>query len=180
MDKRYYYRVLGLPEGAGIAQIKAGYEKTVRKLKSPDYADDPEYVAKKLDQARHAYSVLTGGTLPATKEQESARFERWKDAEDGGEDTIGELKRAFEKHVKDCRPAAGKKKTFYSPEEKRQRGMDGSKRLSKLLVIGFAILSIFGSMLGACVNMVVSEVEDYYEHSLQPVPDYSVESELAD
>ena len=180
MDKRYYYRVLGLPEGAGIAQIKAGYEKTVRKLKSPDYADDPEYVAKKLDQARHAYSVLTGGSLPATKEQKEARFEKWKDAEDGGEDTIGELKRAFEKHVKDCRPAEGKKKTFYSPEEQKRRGESAGKNLSKLLVIGLAILSIFGSMLGACVSMVVNEVSDYYEHFLQPEPDYSVESEIAD
>lgn len=104
MDKRYYYRILGLREGASPADIKAAYAKQTRRLKQPDYADDPEYAARKMDQVRHAYSVLTGGAAPATREQKEARFEKWKDALDGGEDTIADAKRAFEKHVRGCGP----------------------------------------------------------------------------
>ncbi len=104
MDKRYYYRILGLSEGATAAQVKQAYSKQIAKLKSPDYADDPEYVARKMDQVRHAYSVLLGGAAPATKEQREARFERRKDAEDAGEDGIEKLKRAFNRHTKSCEP----------------------------------------------------------------------------
>lgn len=104
MDKRHYYRILGLSEGATAAQIKQAYSKQMTKLKSPDYADDPEYVARKMDQIRHAYSVLVGGAAPATKAQKEARFEKWKDAEDAGEDGIEKLKRKFERHVKTCEP----------------------------------------------------------------------------
>ena len=104
MDKRHYYRILGLSEGATAAQIKQAYSKQMTKLKSPDYADDPEYVARKMDQIRHAYSVLVGGAAPATKAQKEARFEKWKDAEDAGEDGIEKLKRKFERHVKKCEP----------------------------------------------------------------------------
>ena len=95
MDKKPYYRLLGLTEGATAAQIKDAYEKKMHKLRSDDYADDPEYVARKTREVRHAYSVLTGGAAPATRAQKEARFERWKDAQDGGEDAIREAKKAF-------------------------------------------------------------------------------------
>lgn len=175
MDKRYYYRILGLSDGATLTQVKAAYDKTVRKLKSPDYADDPEYVARRLDQARHAYSVLTGSRAPATKEQKDARFEKWKDAEDGGEDAIAELKRAFDKHVKNCVPQ--KKKTYYSPEEKARRGEDGKKHLSKFLVIGLALLPLCGSLLGACTAAVVNSADDILGHMSGPA--ISIEAEEA-
>ena len=56
MDKKPYYRLLGLTEGATAAQIKDAYEKKMHKLRSDDYADDPEYVARKTRDVRHAYS----------------------------------------------------------------------------------------------------------------------------
>ena len=105
MDKKPYYRLLGLTEGATAAQIKDAYEKKMHKLRSDDYADDPEYVARKTRDVRHAYSVLTGGAAPATRTQKEARFEKWKDAQDEGEDTIREMKKAF-------RTGASKLKAF--------------------------------------------------------------------
>lgn len=105
MDKKPYYRLLGLTEGATAAQIKDAYEKKMHKLRSDDYADDPEYVARKTRDVRHAYSVLTGGAAPATRTQKEARFEKWKDAQDEGEDAIREMKKAF-------RTGASKLKAF--------------------------------------------------------------------
>ena len=97
MDKRYYYRLLGLREDATPQQIKDAYTQKVRKLKSDDYADDPEYVERKLAEVRHAYGVLTGSAAPVTRAQKEAGFERWKDAMDGGEDAIKEAKKALRK-----------------------------------------------------------------------------------
>ena len=42
MDKSYYCRVLGVGEDASVQQIKKAYEERVKRLKSPDYADDSE------------------------------------------------------------------------------------------------------------------------------------------
>lgn len=105
MDKRYYYSILGLREGASTADIKNAYERHMRRLALPDYADDPEYVARKKDQIRHAYNVLVGGAQPVTKSQKEARFQKWKDAEDAGEDAIEDIKRAFKRHTRSCEPA---------------------------------------------------------------------------
>ena len=41
MDRNYYYRILGLSEGATPNQIKTAYEKRMAKLDSADYRDDP-------------------------------------------------------------------------------------------------------------------------------------------
>lgn len=67
MDKKYYYRVLGVKEAATAQQIKQGYEERVKRLKSPDYADDPEYVDRKLKEAAYAYRVLLGAEIPSAK-----------------------------------------------------------------------------------------------------------------
>ena len=95
MDKKPYYRLLGLTEGATAAQIKDAYEKKMHKLRSDDYADDPEYVARKTREVRHAYSVLTGGAAPVSRAQKEAGFEKWKAAQDEGEDVLREAKKAF-------------------------------------------------------------------------------------
>lgn len=95
MDKKPYYRMLGLGEGATEAQIKDAYEKKIHKLRSDDYADDPEYVARKLGEVKYAYSVLTGSAAPASKAQKKARFEKWKDVQDSGEDAIQEAKKVL-------------------------------------------------------------------------------------
>ena len=79
MDRNYYYRILGLTEGATGQQIKLAYETRMAKLDSDDYRDDPEYVAKKKRQTTEAYKVLTGSAPSSTKAQREARFERLKD-----------------------------------------------------------------------------------------------------
>lgn len=79
MDRNYYYRILGLTEGATGQQIKQAYETRMAKLDSDDYRDDPEYVAKKKRQTTEAYKVLTGSAPSSTKAQREARFERLKD-----------------------------------------------------------------------------------------------------
>lgn len=50
-----YFSLLGLREDAGKDDVKAAYERRVRKYKSSDYDDDPEYVRKKLAELKEAY-----------------------------------------------------------------------------------------------------------------------------
>lgn len=50
-----YFSLLGLREDAGKDDVKAAYERRVRKYKSSDYDDDPEYVRKKLAELKVAY-----------------------------------------------------------------------------------------------------------------------------
>lgn len=125
MDKRYYYSILGLREGASTAQIKTAYERHMRRLGLPDYADDPEYVARKKDQIRHAYDVLVGGARPATKAQKEARFEKWKDAEDAGEDAIADIKKAFKRHTRTCEPATEFSAGLAELKEKLSQAAEG-------------------------------------------------------
>jgi len=79
MDRKYYYRILGLQEGASAGDIKKAYELRMERLRSADYADDPEYVAKKMSQAKYAYSVLMGSAAPMTKAQRKQNYECYKD-----------------------------------------------------------------------------------------------------
>lgn len=79
MDRNYYYRILGLTEGATGQQIRQAYESRMAKLDSADYKDDPEYVTKKKHQTTEAYRVLTGSVPPSTGAQRKARFEKFKD-----------------------------------------------------------------------------------------------------
>lgn len=79
MDRNYYYRLLGLREGASQQEIRAAYETRIARLDSDDYRDDPEYVERKKRQATDAYRVLTGSAPPVSKQQREARFEKFKD-----------------------------------------------------------------------------------------------------
>ena len=85
MDKSYYYRVLGAKEGASAQQIKQAYEERVKRLKSPDYADDPEYVARKLKEAAEAYRAVLGGSAPSAEKQRKKSYEKLKDSMEKGE-----------------------------------------------------------------------------------------------
>ena len=68
MDRNYYYRLLGLSEGASQQEIRAAYETRIARLDSDDYRDDPEYVERKKRQATDAYRVLTGSAPPVSKQ----------------------------------------------------------------------------------------------------------------
>lgn len=80
MDRSYYYRVLGAREGASAQQIKQAYEERVKRLKSPDYADDPEYVDRKLKEASEAYRVVLGGSAPSAAKQRKKSYEKLKNS----------------------------------------------------------------------------------------------------
>lgn len=80
MDRNYYYRILGLTEGATVQQVKQAYETRMAKLSSADFRDDPEYAAKKKRQATEAYRVLTGSAPPVSNVQKKARLEKFKDS----------------------------------------------------------------------------------------------------
>lgn len=65
MDRNSCYRILSLRSDATSKQIEKAYELRIARLKSADYADDPEYVQRKILEAKEAYKVLTGSEAPA-------------------------------------------------------------------------------------------------------------------
>lgn len=85
MDKSYYYRILGVRADATAQQIKQAYEERVKRLKSPDYADDPEYADRKLKEAAEAYRVVLGGSAPSAEKQRKKSYEKLKDSMEKGE-----------------------------------------------------------------------------------------------
>ena len=48
---------LGLREDATKEQVKQAYELRLRKYKSSDYDDDPDYVRKKIAELKTAYNA---------------------------------------------------------------------------------------------------------------------------
>ena len=79
MDKKYYYRLLGLTGEAPPDKIRAAYEERVAKLHSSDYNDDPVYAKKKIKEATMAYKILMGEEPPISRGQKKAAFEKFKD-----------------------------------------------------------------------------------------------------
>ena len=169
MDNRYYYRLLGVRENATKDQIKAAYEQRTKRLKLPDYADDPEYAARKMAELRHAYQVLTGSAAPVTKDQKRARFEKIKDALDGGEDTIKETKKEFKRNSEQERvgiKSLKSRNTEYSSRSPRTgsrtevrlgRTADGkiaAQQVAKEPLSGKAIKNIIGVVVAAVVLLI--------------------------
>lgn len=197
MDKRHYYRVLGVREGSGTAEIKKAYDRHMRRLALPDYADDPEYVARKKDQIRHAYRVLVGGAAPATKEQREAHFEKWKDAEDAGEDALSGLKRKFERHVKNCEPKTeaaadlddlksmlgGLLEKVQDGTGRSEKSGNGNTKLAKMIVVTVICLSLFGALVTACGSLIMNLADGITigtavpEYAVQELPPAEVPSE---
>ena len=192
MDRRYYYRILGVREGASTADIKKAYDRHMRRLNLPDYADDPEYVARKKDQIRHAYSVLAGGAAPTTKAQDKARFEKWKDAEDAGEDGVDKLKRKFERHTKNCEPkdaddfsaSVEDLKNMIGGLVENVKGAAGNSRssddqktkLAKIIVTAVISLSLFSSVITACGSLIVNIADDVVgDLQIGGTPEYAVQ-----
>ena len=68
MDKKYYYRMLGITRSNPTQQqIREAYDQRMAKLNSSDYEDDRQYARKKMKEATMAYSVLTGAAPSVTK-----------------------------------------------------------------------------------------------------------------
>ena len=142
MDRNYYYRILGLTEGATTQQIKQAYEIRMEKLRSADYRDDPEYVEKKKRQTTEAYRVLTGSMPPASSVQRKARFENFKDfieMKEGGDSSDKESpKKSFQKMRYVPKNSAGNKKYI----------------IFVLIVVAVIVISVVGSVIAAIGSFV--------------------------
>ena len=159
MDKKYYYRLLGLQEGADRKKIDAAYEKRRRMLQSADYADDPEYAHKRMVQTKNAYKVLTGAAAPATVTQRNDHFERIKDALDGGEDTVkAEKRRIHRQHTIDDSPIGGLKSLGHKVSSTAKNVKDKHAEMSDddlkkvVSVIGAVVVLISGIISSCDIN----------------------------
>ena len=129
MDKSYYCRVLGVGEDASVQQIKQAYEERVKRLKSGDYADDSEYVSRKLGEAAYAYRVLLGGEVPSAKE--------------------GRKSSNASKNAATTKSAAGE--TLKKKAGKTVESITGSKEAKSVAGIVFSIIIAVASLaIGSC------------------------------
>ena len=129
MDKSYYCRVLGVGEDASVQQIKQAYEERVKRLKSGDYADDSEYVSRKLGEAAYAYRVLLGGEVPSAKE--------------------GRKRSNASKNAATTKSAAGE--TLKKKAGKTVESITGSKEAKSVAGIVFSIIIAVASLaIGSC------------------------------
>lgn len=168
MDKSYYYRVLGAREGASAQQIKQAYEERVKRLKSPDYADDPEYVDRKLREAAEAYRVVLGGSAPSAEKQRKKSYEKLKDSMEKGETsrstkprrTVRDASQNAAADVAAQVSAAGKK--LKKKADKTIGSVSDSKDAKS--VVGIAV-----SVLIAVISLAAGSCDTYSS------PDYSYE-----
>ena len=129
MDKSYYCRVLGVGEDASVQQIKKAYEERVKRLKSADYADEPEYASGKLSEAAYAYRVLLGGEVPSAKE--------------------GRKRSNASKNAAATKSAAGE--TLKKKAGKTVESVTGSKEAKSVAGIVFSIIIAVASLaIGSC------------------------------
>ena len=129
MDKSYYCRVLGVREDASVQQIKQAYEERVKRLKSADYADEPEYASRKLSEAAYAYRVLLGGEVPSAKE--------------------GRKRSNASKNAATTKSAAGE--TLKKKAGKTVESITGSKEAKSVAGIVFSIIIAVASLaIGSC------------------------------
>lgn len=173
MDRNYYYRELGLRPGATNQQIKKAFEDRMARLSSPDYADDPEYVAKKMKQAKFAYSVLMGSAAPLTKAQRKASYECYKDDIEEGRDSA-HLKHSGKKRSRNLDASD----TFGSAKQKVQEVWGNLAANSEIeLPKGFGkiIVAILIFIIPALISLVGNIVGDAFYGS--PEPDYSISVE---
>ena len=152
MDKSYYCRVLGVREDASVQQIKQAYEERVKRLKSGDYADEPEYASRKLSEAAYAYRVLLGDEVPSAKE--------------------GRKRSNASKNAATTKSAAGE--TLKKKVGKTVESITGSKEAKSVAGIVFSIIIAVASLaIGSCDSSPTPEYsyEDtaYMESSRQAV-----------
>lgn len=78
MDRNF--AILGLHENASKEQVKEAYERRLKKYKTADYADDPEYAVRKIRELKDAYERAyrmagSGGIYRGDDDQRYARRE---------------------------------------------------------------------------------------------------------
>ena len=182
MDKSYYCRVLGVREDASIQQIKQAYEERVKRLKSPDYADDSEYVSRKLGEAAYAYRVLLGAEAPSSKQRKN-HYDKLKDSMEkdettGGGKTLRKVRKSggaigdASKNVAATVSAAGEKLKV-NAEETLGRVVNSKEAKSAMGIAFSIIIAVVSLAVGACESDSTPEYsyEDtaYMESSRQAV-----------
>lgn len=186
MNRTDAYRILGLREGAAPAEIKKAYEGRIRKYRTPDYKDEPEYAQRKMREVRHAYSILTGSAASTDKQQRVEYHEQRKDEmelEETTDSVIGniaeKLSSAAARFKAEARENAphdegshshnlkkhgdGTQGTFGDAVKEKVFSAKGFKpsgmdpNLLKKLIIAFVILiSVFPTIVGACVSSLTN------------------------
>lgn len=194
MNRTDAYRILGLREGAAQAEIKKAYEERIRKYRTPDYKDEPEYAQRKLREVRHAYSILTGSAASADKQQRIEYHEQRKDEielEETTDSVIGniaeKLSSAAARLKAEAQENAPHDEGSHSHNPKKNRdGTHGTfgdtvkekvfsakgfkpsaidSALLKKIIIAFVILiSVFPTIVGACVSSLTND----YIHTATP------------
>ena len=182
MDKSYYCRVLGVREDASVQQIKQAYEERVKRLKSPDYADDSEYVSRKLGEAAYAYRVLLGAEAPSSKQRKN-HYDKLKDSMEkdettGGGKTLRKVRKSggaigdASKNVAATVSAAGEK-LKENAEETLGRVVNSKEAKSAMGIAFSIIIAVVSLAVGACESGSTPEYsyEDtaYMESSRQAV-----------
>lgn len=170
MDKSYYCRVLGVREDASVQQIKQGYEERVKRLKSPDYADDSEYVSRKLGEAAYAYRVLLGAEAPSSKQRKN-HYDKLKDSMEkdettGGGKTLRKVRKSSgaigdaSKNVAATVSAAGER-LKENAEETLGRVVNSKEAKSAMGIVFSIIIAVVSLAVGACES--------------DPTPEYTYE-----
>lgn len=113
------FSILGVREDACKEEIKQAYERRLSKYKSGDYADDPEYVSRKIAQLREAYN---SAYAQAPEHSGDTRFER----------RMVDRNRRHEEYEEERRRAARKADDDYEkPETYKAEKRAGKKAVKK-------------------------------------------------
>lgn len=194
MNRTDAYRILGLREGAARQEIKRAYDERMRKYRTSDYQDEPEYAQRKMREVKYAYSILTGGTESTDKQQRVEYHEQRKDEMELEETTDSVIGNFTEKLSSAAARLKAEAKEFVPHDEgshshnpkKRKVGTHGTlgdmikekgfsaksfkpssmdPNLIKKLIIAFVILiSVFPTIVGACVSSLTND----YIHTATP------------
>lgn len=206
MDRADAYRILGLREGATRTELKNAYEDRIRKYRTPDYQDEPEYAQRKIREVKYAYGILAGSAPPSSEKQRLEHHERRKDDIEAAETTDNALDNIAEKIKAAAARVRADAEDFIPHDEgshshnpKKRNAVKLSKvmkekgfsakgfkpssidpRTLKKLIIAFVVLiSVFPTIMGACVSILIPE--DYsYTGTSENTPAVYISDDIAE
>ena len=71
MDRKDYYRILGVRPGSTRTEIDKAYNERMKRLRSLDFEDEREYADRKMRELKYAYSVVVGGGASGQRASEA-------------------------------------------------------------------------------------------------------------
>ena len=164
MDKRYYYRMLGLAQEASYDKIKEAYEKKMSKLKSADYQDDPEYARKKMEEVREAYRVLTGAP-PSSDNKKNTGHGRKRDK-------FSDYRRKDTETGMQDRPSGNKKAFFEGPSISNAAGSRRKSRsgsASTVITVITLALTVLIAFMGFKTQVRDQEYDELFGYEPLPI-----------